>query len=82
MVQQLDPHPTAAALRRALHDQDDALADTEGLLARVLEQLNRLIDTEFDWRAHTLQMDVRRTRDGLAVLRHRLLPIVNGTDAV
>jgi hypothetical protein len=82
MVQQLDPHPTAAALRSALHDQDDTLADTEGLLARVLEQLDWLIDTEFDCHVHTLRMDVRRTRDGLAVLRHRLLPIVNGTDAL
>jgi hypothetical protein len=71
-------HPSAAALRDALMDQDDALADTEGLLARVIEQLDHLIATGFDWRAHTLRMDVDRSRHGLAMLRHRLLPIVDG----
>jgi hypothetical protein len=78
---QLDEHPAAAAMPGALLDQDDALADTEGLLDRVIEQFDRMIDGGFDWRAHTLRMHVDHTRGTLTVLRHRLLPFVTGADA-
>lgn len=60
-------HSTTAVLRDALLDQDD-LADTEVLLARVIEQPDLIINHGVGWQAPMLRMDVDHSHDELAML--------------